>query len=381
MDHATRRRIIASEAQHRAQAWMEPDESSDGGAPRPSSSNMPLSVQASAAPRQHGGAVREFGGGGGGMPTSVTNSAQFIHYSAKHNPGNGHQSLPSQPNHHSSSSTVQFKLGDRGSGGAEASVFFCTLCTHRFTESSPAPGTTDRSPVLLIPCGHTVCRACVKASARGAGGQPAQGNSPPPSCPVCGVAFSATAYNKAIVASLPAFIAQSASGSGDALQDARSAAVADMAPLPPALRRALHEAAVDLTSAEAAETATRIALAHQRLASLRAGELSVAESEVHDASSSFGSQATVHDALGAELVQIEAEIRRLEVERQVVVTQLTDALQRRAHGEVRIVDCNRRYRRIAEAAAAHRHCAAAEARIAMNLVPSEAVAAVLNAPL
>jgi hypothetical protein len=324
-DVSRRQRAVAAQAYQRAQAWAEPNED-DNNNPVPTS-----------------GGRSSIGGNGGALSGEAPHVA----------------------------SSAQFVASRRGQPARPAGPFECPVCGHTYGGQQPssnaAPPGPDRSPVLLVPCGHTACRHCIRSRSVSVSSKQ---QAAPATCPCCGEPFSATAFNRAVLTGLPSH----AMGSVDVTASAAS----ELAPLPPTIRRTIHEFAADLQTAEEAEGAIRIALAHQRLAELRAGELGVAQSELQDAVSAAGSQGTVHVALGNELQHIEAELKRLELERQLVVTQLLEALQHKAHSDVRVFTCVSRERRIAEEAMKHRERANAELNRALHLVPSDALAAALR---
>ena len=376
---ADRNRHIAAEARQRAQAWAEP-----GDEVTPVQQRRPFTSDA-ADRNSNGGAWSTEDGG----PIVVGSSAAIV---SQRRPGQ--QQQPPLQQRASETSAAHFKPDlPRGREPLSAlhrqqvaTPFDCPGCATRYEPPPPSGaggGNAPRMPVLLVPCGHTLCRACIVAWTRR---NPTTDKVAPPTCPLCESAFSGTAVNKAIVSMLPTLLnREEESGesmsNADVLARVSAGGTTELAPLPPALRRTIFAYASEEGHAILAERSARTALAHRRLALLRSDEAKLAEAELHDAAAASTSQAHVERALSGELASIEAELKRLEVERNVVLAQLGGVLQTKSQCAVREHECARR-RDTLEAVAAVHHATAERHRSAvLDLTPSESVAQLLDAAL
>jgi hypothetical protein len=356
-----RRASIAAEARRRAQAWTDPDETGSVTPVnrRPSTSDVS---------RNAGAFVDERGG-----PIHVGASADIVSRRQNTAPvGNRYQPSAAQGVEGTAAGSP---AGRATRAPAEDSPYVCPACRNYFqgpTDNAKPP----QLPVLLVPCGHTVCRTCVVQWTR-----ERNEKSHEPTCPLCQRPFSGTSVNQAVVAMMPSVARREAdpsASSADAVAHASAAGASAIAPLPPPLRRALHEQATDDLRATRAEENARVALAHARLALLRRDEARLAQAEVEDADATSRSQQAVEAALTGELQGIEAEIKRLELERTVVLSQLGDVIQNRARCGVRAFEATRRREALHSLTAVHRTTADQYRNATLDMVPGTAVASQLD---
>jgi hypothetical protein len=374
-----RRNMIAVDARKRAQAWAEPDAS---GAVTPVHGRRPHTSDEVGT--RNAGAQDSRGQAG---PIPVNASTDFLtrrHSNTTSPPAQQQPAAPYSLTHNAPLSALHYGQDRKQQQAPEApSPYTCPACRNTYQ----APSGQHRPahlPVLLVPCGHSLCRACVVAWTKQQAAQEDGASKVDPTCPLCRAPFSGTAVNQAVVAMLPNALArdtQPMASQADALARATVAGTSELAPLPPALRRTIHDHASDDARASRAEEAARYALAHSRLARLRQEEAGLAATELQDAAASSTSQAVVERALSNELGLLEAELKRLELERNVVLSQLGEVLQRKAGCGVREHECARRHNALSAVADVHRATSDQQRHAAYDMVPSPAVLSLLDEAL
>jgi hypothetical protein len=375
-----RRQAIHAESKRRAKAWTDPESGEvTPVSRRPHTSDVSL---------DQGGRNAGAHSGRDG-PVVVGASAEFVTRGRGSDGPRQAWAPPSGQDGGSSSSSVPRShrgaagnpplsaLGDNGpSRRTPASPYDCPACRSRYE----TPHTSERParlPVLLVPCGHTMCKACIREWTR-------QQESTEPTCPLCRRQFSGTAVNQAVVAMIPAANQREETASestADVLAQASAAASSHMAPLPPTLRRHIVAHATDEQRAAHAEQSARTALSHHRLYQLRNEEAGLAAAEHADAASVSGCQHAVQRALATELDAVEAEIKRLELQRTVVLTQLGEVLQKREGCSVREHECIARHEALRAVADVHSANAMRHRSLVLQLVPSPDVEADLDAEM
>ena len=374
-----RRNQIAAESRRRAKAWTDPE----SGEVTPVS-RRPHTSDVDGGAGRNAGAIPRDG------PVVVGASAEFVSRNSRHegprqawagnesstcSPGRSeqHGQGGGRNQHHTPLQNLAVPEGERQQ---PSSPYDCPACGSRY-DSVPQQNTDAPQrhiPVLLVPCGHTMCRSCVREWTK-------RQEATEPTCPLCRTPFSGTAVNQAVAAMVPAANQRESVASestADVLAQASAAASSHMAPLPPELRRYIHEHATDDQRASHAEQSARTALSHHRLHQLRREEASLAAAEHADAASTSGCQHAVQRALAHELGNVEAELKRLELQRTVVLTQLGEVLQKRERCTVREHECVVRHNALTAVADVHTANAMRHRSLVLQLVPSPSVEATLD---
>ena len=227
-------------------------------------------------------------------------------------------------------------------------IFCCAACGAAFFDtfhtSAEELVTPVTNPVLLIPCGHTVCATCVVSVSSASDGDS--------SCPCCHSVVAFQEKNIPLEGLISAAsVTRDQQKQEDTFRSIRGglmpgggvlSAAVEEGPLPPTLRRQIYDVCREEAAVQAEMFARRV-LAHRRRAAMRQREQEDSFRELTDATAIVRRKSAVGAKLQEELQSVEAQIQQLKQERQLVLTQLSETWQERMQAAVREQECQLRY--------------------------------------